>query len=76
MLLIRAFETAIHRLFLRGEVHGTTDLYAGQGASAVGVCIALERDGHGALMLVAQRSPSYHPSAIRVVLSAYALSEH
>ena len=30
MLLIRQFETAMHRLFLRGEVHGTTHLYAGQ----------------------------------------------
>jgi TPP-dependent pyruvate/acetoin dehydrogenase alpha subunit len=46
MLLIRAFETAIHRLFLRGEVHGTTHLYAGQEASAVGVCLALEPDDY------------------------------
>jgi TPP-dependent pyruvate/acetoin dehydrogenase alpha subunit len=46
MLLIRAFETAIHRLFLRGEVHGTTHLYAGQEASAVGVCMALEPDDY------------------------------
>ncbi|HWD85884.1 MAG TPA: thiamine pyrophosphate-dependent dehydrogenase E1 component subunit alpha [Solirubrobacteraceae bacterium] len=42
MLLIRQFETAMHRLFLRGEVHGTTHLYAGQEAVAVGVCSALE----------------------------------
>ena len=42
MLLIRKFETAMHRLFLRGEVHGTTHLYAGQEAVAVGVCMALE----------------------------------
>jgi TPP-dependent pyruvate/acetoin dehydrogenase alpha subunit len=41
MLLIRQFETAMHRLFLRGEVHGTTHLYAGQEAVAVGVCLAL-----------------------------------
>lgn len=55
MLLIRQFEAAMHRLFLRGEVHGTTHLYAGQEAVAVGVCMALEeRDwvagtyrGHG-----------------------------
>ena len=42
MLLIREFEQAIHRLFLRGEVHGTTHLSAGQEAVPVGVCIALE----------------------------------
>jgi TPP-dependent pyruvate/acetoin dehydrogenase alpha subunit len=41
MLLIRQFEDEIHRLFLRGEVHGTTHLYAGQEAVAVGVCAAL-----------------------------------
>jgi TPP-dependent pyruvate/acetoin dehydrogenase alpha subunit len=44
MLLIREFEREIHRLFLRGEVHGTTHLYAGQEAVAVGVCSAL-REG-------------------------------
>jgi TPP-dependent pyruvate/acetoin dehydrogenase alpha subunit len=42
MLLIRQFETAMHQLFLRGEVHGTTHLYAGQEAVAVGVCMALQ----------------------------------
>jgi TPP-dependent pyruvate/acetoin dehydrogenase alpha subunit len=42
MLLIRAFEHAMHRLFLAGEVHGTTHLYAGQEAVAVGACFALE----------------------------------
>ncbi|HET9719856.1 MAG TPA: thiamine pyrophosphate-dependent dehydrogenase E1 component subunit alpha [Solirubrobacteraceae bacterium] len=42
MLLIRQFETTMHRLFLRGEVHGTTHLYAGQEAVAVGVCMALQ----------------------------------
>ena len=42
MLLIREFETAMHRLFLRGEIHGTTHLYAGQEAVAVGVCMTLE----------------------------------
>ncbi len=41
MLLIRLFEAEIHRLFLRGDVHGTTHLYAGQEAVAVGVCAAL-----------------------------------
>ena len=42
MVLIRRFEAAMHRLFLKGEVHGTTHLYAGQEAVAVGVCTALE----------------------------------
>jgi TPP-dependent pyruvate/acetoin dehydrogenase alpha subunit len=42
MLLIREFETAIHGLFLKGEVHGTTHLSAGQEAVPVGVCMALE----------------------------------
>jgi acetoin:2,6-dichlorophenolindophenol oxidoreductase subunit alpha len=48
MLLIRQFETAMHRLFLRGEVHGTTHLYAGQEAVAVGVCMALRPDDYAA----------------------------
>jgi TPP-dependent pyruvate/acetoin dehydrogenase alpha subunit len=46
MLLIRSFEGAIHRLFLAGEVHGTTHLYAGQEAVAVGVCLALQPDDY------------------------------
>jgi TPP-dependent pyruvate/acetoin dehydrogenase alpha subunit len=46
MLLIREFEQAIHRLFLRGEVHGTTHLSAGQEAVPVGVCMALEPDDY------------------------------
>jgi acetoin:2,6-dichlorophenolindophenol oxidoreductase subunit alpha len=46
MLLIREFETAMHRLFLKGEVHGTTHLYAGQEAVAVGVCMALRPDDY------------------------------
>jgi acetoin:2,6-dichlorophenolindophenol oxidoreductase subunit alpha len=46
MLLIRKFETAMHRLFLKGEVHGTTHLYAGQEACAVGVCMSLEPDDY------------------------------
>jgi TPP-dependent pyruvate/acetoin dehydrogenase alpha subunit len=48
MVLIRRFETGIHRLFLRGEVHGTTHLYAGQEAVAVGVCMSLEPDDYAA----------------------------
>jgi TPP-dependent pyruvate/acetoin dehydrogenase alpha subunit len=46
MQLIRQFETAMHRLFLQGEVHGTTHLYAGQEAVAVGCCLALEPDDY------------------------------
>jgi acetoin:2,6-dichlorophenolindophenol oxidoreductase subunit alpha len=42
MVLIREFEQAIHRLFLKGEVHGTTHLSAGQEAVPVGVCMALD----------------------------------
>jgi TPP-dependent pyruvate/acetoin dehydrogenase alpha subunit len=48
MLIIRHFEAAMHRLFLRGEVHGTTHLYAGQEAVAVGVCMALAPDDYAA----------------------------
>jgi TPP-dependent pyruvate/acetoin dehydrogenase alpha subunit len=55
MKLIRSFEESVQRLFQKGEVHGTTHLYSGQEASAVGVCSSLEeRDkvagtyrGHG-----------------------------
>jgi TPP-dependent pyruvate/acetoin dehydrogenase alpha subunit len=55
MLLIRGFEDLIQSLFLRGEVYGTTHLYSGQEAVAVGVASVLEdRDrvaatyrGHG-----------------------------
>jgi TPP-dependent pyruvate/acetoin dehydrogenase alpha subunit len=46
MLLIRSFETSMHRLFLEGEVHGTTHLYAGQEAVAVGCCLALEPEDY------------------------------
>jgi TPP-dependent pyruvate/acetoin dehydrogenase alpha subunit len=48
MLLIRLFETSMHRLFLDGEVHGTTHLYAGQEAVAVGTCLALSPDDYAA----------------------------
>ncbi len=55
MVTIREFEQAMHRLFLKGEVHGTTHLSAGQEAIPSGVCMTLtERDfvsgtyrGHG-----------------------------
>ena len=46
MVLIREFEQAIQRLFLKGEVHGTTHLSAGQEAVPVGVCAALESDDY------------------------------
>jgi TPP-dependent pyruvate/acetoin dehydrogenase alpha subunit len=42
MLTIRLFEGEMHRLFLKGEVHGTTHLSSGQEAVPVGVCSALE----------------------------------
>jgi len=46
MCLIRRFESAMHRLFLAGEVHGTTHLSAGQEAVAVGTCMALGPDDY------------------------------
>src|SRR6266540_5069502 len=55
MVLIRGFEDLIQSLFLRGEIYGTTHLYSGQEAVAVGMASVLEdRDrvaatyrGHG-----------------------------
>lgn len=55
MLLIRGFEDLVQSLFLKGEIYGTTHLYSGQEAVAVGLASALEeRDrlaatyrGHG-----------------------------
>ena len=55
MQLIRGFEELVQSLFLRGEVYGTTHLYSGQEAVAVGFASVLEtRDrvaatyrGHG-----------------------------
>jgi len=41
MLLIRRFEEKVQSLFQAGEVHGTTHLYSGQEAVAVGVCDVL-----------------------------------
>jgi TPP-dependent pyruvate/acetoin dehydrogenase alpha subunit len=48
MLLIRLFETEMQRLFLAGEVHGTTHLSSGQEAVPVGVCAALGPDDYAA----------------------------
>lgn len=41
MRLIRGFEDTVQALFQKGHVHGTTHLYSGQEASAVGVCSVL-----------------------------------
>ncbi|HZO35286.1 MAG TPA: thiamine pyrophosphate-dependent dehydrogenase E1 component subunit alpha [Solirubrobacteraceae bacterium] len=41
MRLIRRFEDTIQSLFQKGEVHGTTHLYSGEEAVAVGVASAL-----------------------------------
>jgi TPP-dependent pyruvate/acetoin dehydrogenase alpha subunit len=46
MRLIRRFEQEIHRLFLKGEVHGATHLSAGQEGVPVGVCSALHPDDY------------------------------
>jgi acetoin:2,6-dichlorophenolindophenol oxidoreductase subunit alpha len=48
MVLIREFEHEMHRLFLKGEVHGTTHLSAGQEAVPVGIRMALEPDDYAA----------------------------
>lgn len=55
MKLIRGFEELIQQLFMKGEVHGTTHLYIGEEAGAVGVADVLATDdrvagtyrGHG-----------------------------
>ena len=55
MLRIRLLEDAVHRLFLANEIEGTTHLYQGQEAVAVGVCdvlapgdtVAATYRGHG-----------------------------
>jgi TPP-dependent pyruvate/acetoin dehydrogenase alpha subunit len=60
MLRIRLLEDAVHRLFLANEVEGTTHLYQGQEAVAVGVCdvlapgdtVAATYRGHGAALAV------------------------
>jgi len=58
MLLIRGIEDRLQSLFLRGEVYGTTHLYSGQEAGAVGFASALREGdrvactyrGHGHLL--------------------------
>jgi TPP-dependent pyruvate/acetoin dehydrogenase alpha subunit len=46
MVTIRAFEEHVQRLFLQGEIHGTTHLYIGQEAVATGVETALTPDDY------------------------------
>jgi acetoin:2,6-dichlorophenolindophenol oxidoreductase subunit alpha len=58
MALIRTFEDAVQRLFMQNEIQGTTHLYSGQEAVAVGVCaelapgdtVAATYRGHGACL--------------------------
>jgi TPP-dependent pyruvate/acetoin dehydrogenase alpha subunit len=58
MLRIRLVEDTVHRLFLANEIEGTTHLYQGQEAVAVGVCdvlqpgdtVAATYRGHGAAL--------------------------
>jgi acetoin:2,6-dichlorophenolindophenol oxidoreductase subunit alpha len=58
MVLIRLFEDAVQRLFMQGEIQGTTHLYQGQEAISVGVCASLQPAdaiaatyrGHGACL--------------------------
>jgi len=58
MLVIRGFEDRVQSLFLRGEVYGTTHLYSGQEAVAVGFAsvlrsgdrVACTYRGHGHLL--------------------------
>ena len=55
MVTIRLFEDAVQRLFMQGEIQGTTHLYQGQEAIAVGVCSALE-DGDAVAATVSPAS--------------------
>ncbi|MBS1885121.1 MAG: thiamine pyrophosphate-dependent dehydrogenase E1 component subunit alpha [Actinobacteria bacterium] len=68
MLEIRLFEDECQRLFARGEVRGSTHLYQGQEAVAVGACSALREGdtmtctyrGHGAtLAMGAPLAPTF-----------------
>ena len=46
MLMIRSFEERVHQEFTRGAIPGFVHLYAGQEASAVGVCLHLRREDY------------------------------
>jgi acetoin:2,6-dichlorophenolindophenol oxidoreductase subunit alpha len=60
MRVIRAFEDGVQQLFLKGLVRGSTHLYNGQEAVAVGVCAAMQSHdtmtctyrGHGAVIAI------------------------
>ena len=64
MRLIRGFEDLVQSLFLRDEVYGTTHLYSGQEAVAVGFASVLEEGdrvaatyrGHGHALALGRRS--------------------
>src|SRR5680860_1634815 len=44
MRLIRAFEDRVHKEFATGDIPGFVHLYAGEEASATGVCAHLDQD--------------------------------
>lgn len=46
MLTIRLFEERVDELVLKGQIHGTTHLYVGMEAVAVGVCSALRPEDY------------------------------
>ena len=46
MCTIREFEERVHKEFATGQIPGFVHLYAGEEASAVGVCMALRPDDH------------------------------
>ncbi len=46
MLTIRRFEERVDELVLKGQIHGTTHLYIGMEAVAVGVCAALQPEDY------------------------------
>ena len=46
MCTIRAFEERVHKEFASGQIPGFVHLYAGEEASAVGVCMHLDAEDH------------------------------
>lgn len=46
MLLIRRFEEQVDNFFAKGMIHGTTHLYIGEEAVAVGACAAIEPEDY------------------------------
>jgi len=67
MVLVRRFEEAVQRLFLRGEVYGSTHLCIGQEGVSAGVAAALEPEdwiactyrGHGHVLARGSDPQSY-----------------